>query len=483
MVISDRGTVQELNAEAAAVFAAPAKQLVGRRFDTLFSADAVPAISALLALARTEPTGDAPPSVTVTREAAGGGASWVEIAVRRIVDSAVFFVIVHDVTADRTARARLTETANALDSLIAAAPVGLGFLSPDLTFVRVNKILAATYGLPPNEIIGRHLADVTPGLAPVLAPLFLHVARFGEPLIGHEVVDTVTGGPNERKTWLVNLYPVRGPGGEIDLVGNAVVDITPRQRAHEAMIRAVAEREQLLAVVSHDLRNPLASILLGASVLERTLHNPGDVDKAQACRYAGAICRAAQRMEHLIGDLLDFAAIRAGRAAMRRGWVPTGELFEELGDAHESSAAENGIRLAFFADQQLIVFADRRRLLQVLGNLIGNALKFTPSGGEIRVEAFGVVKGAVIAVQDTGPGVDPAIASRLFGAYERGNRPRNEGLGLGLFIARGIAEAHGGRLWLDQSCHQGARFCVYLPGEASTRAAAADNGYGLSPEA
>jgi PAS domain S-box-containing protein len=228
---------------------------------------------------------------------------------------------------------------------------------------------------------------------------------------------------------------------------------------YQAARAAVEAREEVVAVVSHDLRNPLACVLLAADALLQ-MGLGSVVEKRLA-----SVTRAARRMERLLSDLLDLASIEAGRLAVFPESCRVGDLLAESVDALQPLAVQKQQILKWEAiDPEAQVFCDPERVQQVLVNLAGNALKFTPPGGTIAVKAE-IADGWVrCEVADDGPGIPPEWGERIFERYWKPRETAKRGVGLGLFIARGIVEAHGGRIGVESAMGRGSRFYFTLPG-------------------
>jgi two-component system sensor histidine kinase/response regulator len=223
----------------------------------------------------------------------------------------------------------------------------------------------------------------------------------------------------------------------------------------EAANQAARARDDILAVVSHDLRGPLHAISLACEALHEEIS--GD-----AVRYLGAIERASSRAERLIADLLEASAIENGALTLTRGAVDASSIVKQAAADHELLAKESGGRItAHVTDDHTIVNADRDRVLQVLGNLIGNALKHA-RGAPIDISIAREDREAVIAVRDGGPGISDAELPHVFDRYWHG-RTKKGGAGLGLAIAKGIIEAHGGRVAVASKHGEGAEFKFTLP--------------------
>lgn len=230
------------------------------------------------------------------------------------------------------------------------------------------------------------------------------------------------------------------------------------RRAAEA---AAAARNLILATVSHDLRNPLNTILMSAAMILDLA--PRDLDPRTRER-ASLIRRLAHQMSRLIQDLLDVAAVEMGRLTIERSWHDAAALAREGIEMLDPLAAERGLTIVRDVPDRLPwIFADRARVLQVISNLIGNAVKFTPPGGTIVVGARGCDEHVVYSVSDTGPGIPEADLPRLFDRFWCGAHPGNLGAGLGLSIARDVVEAHGGRIWVESGAGEGATFRFSIP--------------------
>ena len=226
--------------------------------------------------------------------------------------------------------------------------------------------------------------------------------------------------------------------------------------------RTARERDELMAVVAHDLKNPLNTIQLAANIL---LEEPdGEACAREIDRHAiGAIGRAATRMQRLIHDLLEVARAEAGGLQVQPMPVDPMELLRDAVDAHGSIASAKGIVLEASGEGSLPrVLADRERIAQVLSNLIGNALKFTPAGGRVSVRGWSAPPFVRFAVEDTGPGIDAQDQARVFDRFWQA-KSQQMGTGLGLCIAKSIVQAHGGEIGVQSAVGRGSRFEFSLP--------------------
>jgi signal transduction histidine kinase len=230
-------------------------------------------------------------------------------------------------------------------------------------------------------------------------------------------------------------------------------------RLYDEAQRAIRARDEVLAVVSHDLKNPLEAVTLSASLLLRTPESP------RVRRYAEALQRSASRMDRLIRDLLDLSSMDAGKFRVEVRPEGLGGIVEEAIAVLAPIAAEKGIVLSSSAAPLSDdVLCDRERVLQVLSNLVGNAIQFAPRGGHVSVRARAAGPGVEISVEDDGPGIPSDDVPHLFDRYWKSRSRR--GTGLGLAIARGIVEAHGGQIRVESAPGAGSRFAFTLPGAA-----------------
>lgn len=226
-------------------------------------------------------------------------------------------------------------------------------------------------------------------------------------------------------------------------------------RAVDVATQASRAKDDILAVVSHDLRGPLHAISLAVEALR-------DEVPESSKRYLGAIERSIGRAERLIADLLEAAQIENGRLQLNRSTVDAISIVNQAAQDHELLAKESGgVIVAQLPGEPTLVAADRDRVLQVLSNLIGNALKHA-RGSAIEIGLKRNGKDATFVVRDGGPGITEAELPHIFDRYWSG-RTRKSGAGLGLAIAKGIVDAHGGKIAVASRHGQGAEFSFTLP--------------------
>jgi signal transduction histidine kinase len=254
------------------------------------------------------------------------------------------------------------------------------------------------------------------------------------------------------------------------VVSNQVGRLAVERQAASADARAAeaqaasAAREEVLRMVSHDLRNPLSTILMGTDLLLE----PGVPDAVRAKQVA-TIKRAGARMNALIRDLLNVARLETGTLAVDPVPVSPSLLVSEAIEMMRPLATVKSLGLeSAVADGLPSVLADPERIGQVFSNLVGNAIKFTPPGGRITVGAVSSEGRVWFSVTDTGPGIPPEQLERIFGPFWQARRKDDRGIGLGLTIAKGIVEAHGGKIGVDSEVGIGTKFWFGLGGPTTT---------------
>ncbi|HKP33642.1 MAG TPA: HAMP domain-containing sensor histidine kinase [Sphingomicrobium sp.] len=243
------------------------------------------------------------------------------------------------------------------------------------------------------------------------------------------------------------------------VVKNEVGKVTLDQAYGEAQ-RVIDAREEILRIVAHDLRNPLNTISMATGLL---LDTPAATEADRAKRLK-IIQRAGETANRLIQDLLSVTTIEAGRLSIDPRRVEVAELLREAAEMLETVAREKSIELTVDPVAGIPpIRGDAGRVLQVFSNLVSNAIKFTPEGGRITLSADCVDGRVQCFVRDTGAGIPPEQISRVFGKFWQARRGDRRGVGLGLAIARGIVEAHGGSIGVESEVGRGSVFSFSLP--------------------
>jgi signal transduction histidine kinase/DNA-binding NarL/FixJ family response regulator len=266
------------------------------------------------------------------------------------------------------------------------------------------------------------------------------------------------------------LLLLAGAGGRRD--GEADIEFTrsladriglavQRARLLRQTERAVASRDRAVSIVSHDLGNPLTTIRICASALLDP--EPPTLEGMQ--HMAQIIQRSTAWMNQIVQDLLDRASLDAGQLGLERRSTEVSEVIDAMRVMFASAAVEGALELVIEREADLPnIDADPRRLVQALGNLLSNAMKFTPRGGRVVVSAGALADGEVrFAVSDTGPGISPEDQSHVFDWFWHSRGEGHRGVGLGLAIAKGLIESHGRRLSVESEPGRGSTFWFTIP--------------------
>jgi signal transduction histidine kinase len=247
-----------------------------------------------------------------------------------------------------------------------------------------------------------------------------------------------------------------GDGVAADLAEAAAIAIRNAARLSAAS-DALLRRDDILSIVAHDLRNPLNAISMSLALLRQDA-TPRDTPQLDR------IGRAMHRMNRIVGDLLDASALDQGRLRVTLRPELAAEIVREAADAAALAARAPGSRIEHdLPEPDVRVAADRDRLIQVLSAILANALKFSPEGSQVRLAVSRQGDAAVFAVADEGPGIDPALAKRIFERHYKANPASRDGAGLGLFIARGIVEGHRGTIRIESEPGRGTIVSVAIP--------------------
>lgn len=356
---------------------------------------------------------------------------------------------------DETARVEqeqaLRESEERLRGLVAVSCDGF-FIHEGGTVLEASPSLASLFAVNPDEMVGQ---PITRWVAPESRDA---VQRALSRQV--EAPYEVTGLRSDGKRLFLEVL-----GRQVDYAGRtvrmtAVWDIGARKAAEEAAARADNFREQLLGVVGHDLRSPLYAIQLSTGALQRA----GGLNDTQS-RQVAHVAAATRRMERMIHELLDYTRARlAGGIPVRPTPLSLDKLLERAVEEFQVSHPTRLIASSVEGDVRGTW--DESRLGQLLDNLVGNALQHSPEDTPVEVKLSGTVEGLTLSVRNEGPPVPLEERATLFEPFKRGKRASGDGLGLGLYIARQIVVAHGGRISVESGVGLGTRFIVWLPRHA-----------------
>lgn len=229
-------------------------------------------------------------------------------------------------------------------------------------------------------------------------------------------------------------------------------------RLYKKSCDAIQARNNILAIVSHDLKNPIGAIQMAAEVM---IAEPLDTETRFLLE---TIQRNSAQAIYLINDLLDLAQVESGNLRIERSPASVQSILTEVENLFQPQAQEKNIHLETQkTDLEDQILCDQRRLLQALSNLLGNALKFTEPGGRIVIREEILENEILISVEDSGIGIKPGAIEHIFEMYWQPEETKKQGSGLGLFITKGIVEAHGGKIWAESEIGKGSRFFILIP--------------------
>jgi len=340
---------------------------------------------------------------------------------------------------------RLAEERNRLESLLASSADGVVAVDRSGLITFTNAAAEALFGVTRAEAVGKP---------------FLHVVRDHElnelasrcAALGERGLRVIAYGPEQR--WLqASAVPIEGGG---DWAGLIILHDLSEVRRLDTV------RRDFITNVSHELRTPLAGIKASAETLkEGALRDP-----EAAVEFVRHIENETDRLTQMVEELLELSRIESGAAPLRMGVVPVASLLERSVQRFAPQAERAGLSLSaeVVDSEKLAVRGDEDRLDQALGNLLHNAIKFTPAGGQVTVSAAAQDGEVAIAVRDTGIGISADDQTRIFERFYKAAEARGRpGSGLGLAIVKHIVQAHGGRATVESRPGQGSTFTVVLP--------------------
>ncbi len=336
---------------------------------------------------------------------------------------------------------------------------------PDHVFEITNRSYLQLVGH--RALVGKAVRDALPEVqGQGFFELLDHVYRTGQPFVGHAVPLRVQRDPNAplEERFIDFVYqPIHDQHGKVSGIFVEGSDVTARKRIEDELRAANRQKDQFLAMLAHELRNPLAPITTAAQLLQR-----GQMDAPGIQRASDIIARQAQHMTSLVNDLLDVSRVTRGLVTISKEALEMREIVHEAVEQVRPLIDARGHALQCeIAASPLRVEGDRTRLIQVVSNILNNAAKYTAAGGSLvlsaRIES-GLVR---VAVRDNGQGIDPPILPYIFDLFIQAERTPDRsqgGLGLGLALVKSLAVLHGGRVEAHSAgLGKGSEFVVYLP--------------------
>jgi PAS domain S-box-containing protein len=330
-----------------------------------------------------------------------------------------------------------------------------------------NPATLALVGKPLDQVTGRTDAEVLSDAAAAAGVMRNDrlVMDSGKPMEFEETVPWPAGG---QRTWLSRKIPYVDAAGEVVGVLGISRDITNRKRAEQDLRASNSRKDEFLAMLAHELRNPLAPIATGAQLLEQCAY-----DEKRVRLTSRVIARQALHMAALLDDLLDVSRVTRGHINLKKEPIDMGVV---LADAIEQASPLMLERHQQFhgptGGKPMPVVGDRTRLVQAVSNLLNNAAKYTPAGGTIILAASADEHRVTVVVSDNGVGIDPELLPSIFGLFTQGERTLDRtqgGLGLGLALVKSIVTMHGGEVGVTSAgVGQGSSFVVSLPRRPGT---------------
>ncbi|HEX9295370.1 MAG TPA: chemotaxis protein CheB [Polyangiaceae bacterium] len=381
--------------------------------------------------------------------------------VKGVVDGVVLTLI--DVSGLKAAEDALFHERHLLNSLLLTVPDAIYFKDARGRFIRANDAMAARLGVRlAEELVGKTVLDLPdPEAALVLHRQDETVLRTG--LAQHYSLEKRTG-PSDGEGWdLVTRLPLRDRAGHI--VGVIVIfrDVTEQKRAEEKIQEAVRRRDQFLAMLSHELRNPLGAIVTATSLLK----GKGSM-RLKPPRLLDILDRQSQQMARLLDDLLEASRVTQNKIELRKRVVDVRSVVQDAAGAVRGQMQSLGLKFStVIGSEPIYVDGDPARLQQIQVNLLSNAAKYTPRGGHVVLELRRENGAAVIRVRDDGAGISPQMLESVFDLFVQSTRTLDRaagGLGVGLTLTRALVSMHGGKVTAHSEGEgKGSEFVVRLP--------------------
>lgn len=379
------------------------------------------------------------------------------------------------------------------DRLLLDAPVGAAvMLGPDLIYHLVNSVYAAVSGRPAEEMVNRPFIEVYPELkgSPVHEK-FKEVYRSGEPFISEPTLVQIhrNGGALDDRYFTYNLSPLRTLAGDVSGLMVIAVDITTEvesrtqvEQLNVELKAAARAKDEFLAMLAHELRNPLAPIGAAAEILQIV-----KLDEKRVRHTSQVIARQVRHMTGLVDDLLDVSRLTRGLVDLNRAPVDIQQVVHDAVEQVTPLIQSRKHHLALHLPTVTpIVNGDKKRLVQVMANILNNAAKYTPESGDIVLRVDVQPSHVVIEVMDNGIGMAPDLVARAFDLFAQAERTPDRssgGLGLGLALVKSLTKLHGGDVYCESpGTGQGSTFTVRLPlhaqasGQRSLQNAETDGG-------
>lgn len=375
-----------------------------------------------------------------------------------------YFAIINDITEVMTISQKIEKQEKELRQILEALPAHIGHWNKDLINIHANTAYSEFFRKNPEEVKEKHISELL-GL-----DLYQKTLPYINRVLAGEVQtfeSDLTAPDGSIKHLLATYLPDRNEG-KVEGFFVIVTDVTPIKEllkkelvSRERAERATKLRDDMIAIVSHDLRNPLSIIQTSSELLLKNTALEINIRKS-----IERIRKTSKNMISMLTDLLDINKIEQGHFEVGGGIIlqDTSNCINEFVENQKPLAKDKNIHLVVELEQNLpSLYFNAIQLQRVFQNLIGNALKFTPKDGRIWVRAKSSPEGVLFQIEDNGPGIEKDLLPILFDRFSQGRKFSNKGSGLGLAIARGIIEAHHGKIWVESNPGKGTTFSFIIP--------------------
>ncbi len=354
-------------------------------------------------------------------------------------------------------RRRLLEYERAYRS----APIGLATLDRELCYVRINPYLADINGIAVQAHLGRSLHEILPDIAARVEGLMHEVMETGQPKLDLDFTAALPHAPEQMRYWRLYIFPVRGEDAQVTGLDLVVDEVTGQKRAEHALLEEARRKDEFLAMLGHELRNPLAPLQSGVELIGML-----DIQHPVFNKVRQAMERQVAHLARLVDELLEGSRITRGKIELKLEVLDCATILRACAEAYAERAADSDVRLLVdLPSTPVWVKGDPVRLTQVFSNLIDNAIKYGRRGGCASVSAHVLGEQLRVVVQDDGAGIGADFLPDVFNVFAQADyRKSRGGLGLGLPIARSMVELHGGSIDVESEGEgKGTRVRVALP--------------------